>query len=795
MKTWFRAFSIFALTVLFAFNTLAQSHGILNGHVLDALNKQGLAGWTVEVKSANFSEKFRTDSQGYFIFREVPIGLCNVRAVSPVGQMQTIHEVRISNIKPSALSIEVHRSTDLDEVAVVATAFHTTTETPLGIKNISWSEMQRMPGSVMDLSKVIQSFPGVLPKASFGYNISLRGGNPSENAYLLDGIVLPTVNHFSIQGASGGAVSLINLDHIQGMELIAGAFPIHVGDALSGVLNLEGRNARSDRWGSKWTLGSTDYGVTFEGPVGNNTLVTASVRNSFSQHYFKLFNIPVLPTYQDAQLRIHHKINASSDLTVIGLGGWDSYKLYLEGRGSDALLYNVGYIPEGEQTTEVVGARYRKFTDNGRWELVISQDAVSNQAKKFIGNSDLEQDKQMDYLGEERNRRMNIKHEVEWGSLTWSYGAGWVNRQQDFDIWQLRHNGQAVDTAIIQSSLSVNSLSAYTQVSQHFMDNKLMVSAGIRTEISDLNASLINPLKQLSPRMAMSYHLSQDWSLNANLGQYRQLPSAILLAANHANNQDEFVASTQVRQGAIGLEFQNGQTYRVSIETYYKAYDHAPFLTESRIPFANAIGAYVAVGDQMSSPDAEGRAYGMELFLQQKLKGSYWWMASYNLGHSDARKTGEQWAPSVWDSRHYMSLTWGKVWGKGWQFGAKWRYSSGTAYTAFDSATSSLKDNWDLLQRGIFDYANVSGSRLGGFSMLDIRWDKTYARKHHSYTWFIDLQNVMSSNVPLMPYLTVVRDANGDPMTNENDPSRYALKRVQSDTGRLLPTIGMIWEF
>ena len=126
----------------------------------------------------------------------------------------------------------MHRSTDLDEVAVVATAFHATTETPLGIKNINWSEMQRMPGSVMDLSKVIQSFPGVLPKASFGYNISLRGGNPSENAYLLDGIVLPTVNHFSIQGASGGAVSLVNLDHIQGMELIAGAFPIHVGDAL-----------------------------------------------------------------------------------------------------------------------------------------------------------------------------------------------------------------------------------------------------------------------------------------------------------------------------------------------------------------------------------------------------------------------------------------------------------------------------------------------------------------------------------------------------------------------------------
>ena len=36
--------------------------------------------------------------------------------------------------------------------------------------------------------------------------------------------------------------------------------------------------------------------------------------------------------------------------------------------------------------------------------------------------------------------------------------------------------------------------------------------------------------------------------------------------------------------------------------------------------FSQAIGAYVAVGDQVSSSVAEGRAYGLELFLQQKLK-------------------------------------------------------------------------------------------------------------------------------------------------------------------------------
>ncbi len=131
------------------------------------------------------------------------------------------------------------------------------------------------------------------------------------------------------------------------MDLVTGGFPADVDDALSGVLQLEGRNARGDRWGVRATQGGTDYGITLEGPVGDKTLMTISGRNSFSQHYFKLFNIPVLPTYQDAQLRIHHKIGPRKDLTIIGVGGWDDYQLYTDGRGSDALLYNVGYIPEG----------------------------------------------------------------------------------------------------------------------------------------------------------------------------------------------------------------------------------------------------------------------------------------------------------------------------------------------------------------------------------------------------------------------------------------------------------------
>ncbi|MGA0246799.1 MAG: TonB-dependent receptor [Schleiferiaceae bacterium] len=790
-----------ATLLLFLSNqSIAQSTGIIQGEALDALNISPLYNWKVEVIKGDFIRSTTVNNQGYFEFKDIPSGLYNVRALSPKGQMQTLHEVRVRSTKPTYVNLYVERISTLEEVAVRADAFHRTPETPLSIKNINRSEMMRMPGAVLDLSKVVQNFPGVLPKPSFGYAIAMRGGAPNENRYLLDGISLPTVNHFSIQGASGGAVSLINLDHIQGMDLVTGGFPADVDDALSGVLQIEGRNARADRWGVRATQGGTDYGVTLEGPVGDKTLITMSGRNSFSQHYFKLFNIPVLPTYQDAQLRIHHKIGPRKDLTIIGVGGWDDYKLYTDGRGSDALLYNVGYIPEGTQQTEVLGARYRSFTDNGRWEYVLSRDHVGNQAKKFIGNTGLDGDRLLDYSSTETNTRFNVSHHVVSKDWQWKYGLNLVSRNYGLDMWNVRYNNdlavQRIDTADYLAQQDFLSAGAFTHLTRHYLERRLSTSVGVRMDMHTLNLTTINPLAQLSPRMSAQYHLNESWAVQGNLGSYTQMPPAITILANTANNWSQYSYAGRVNQAATGIEFQNGQTYRFSLEGYYKDYRQMPYLWTDQMAFSQAIGAYVAVGDQVSSSRAQGRSYGLELFLQQKLKGTYWWTMSYNFGYSETRlDASQEWKPTVWDNRHNINLVLGKVWGKGWQIGAKYRWATGTPYTPFDSELSASIANWDVLQRGIFDVDQIMGERLPAYSVIDVRLDKTYNKEKYSLTWFLDLQNFTSSSIPLMPYLTVERDElTAAPLEDPNSTDSYLVKTIDSDTGRLLPTIGLILE-
>ena len=794
MKTIFRAF--FILTLL-PFAAEAQN-AVLRGQIVFEGSLDPAAGYRVAVVQGDFRAEQSATQEGAFSFGNLPSGLCNIRVSSPDGQsFQVLHEQMLNGVKPLELLVEVERPRlELNEVSVSAQAFKTTEETPLSIKNINWSEMQRMPGATLDISKAIQSFPGVLPKSSFGYNISIRGGASSENSYRMDGIDLPTINHFSIQGASGGAVSLLNMDFIQGAALYSGAFPSSMSNVLSGALELDLRQARSDRPGVRMTLGATDVGATVEMPLSKRSGLMVSARNSFSQHYFKLFNIPVLPTYQDAQFKYYTRIGDHADLTVLGVGGWDSYRVYKEGRGSDALLYNVGYIPEGQQSTEVLGARYRRFRSNGLQTLVISHDRITNDADKFVGNTSEEADRQLRYRSYEDRTRIRYERVWDGDNSKFTIGGSLEAVLLGVDMWALKGSISGIDTTNLQSTLGYGQAGLFTSYAKTSQNGRGTLNLGLRMDASNFNLNMVNPLAQLSPRASYKYQLTSHWTANSHVGRYQQMPAGILLAANRATNHGRFTRFTTTDHIGAGVEYQNGKTYRVSMEVYSKRYRNAPFLVNDQIAYANAIGAYVAVGDQPSIPNALGRARGFELFLQQKLKGHYWWMGSYNYGISEFQTASGDWAPSVWDSRHTLSLTTGKVWGKGWQWGLKWRYSSGTPYTPFNESASALVSNWDILQRGVFDYAQVNSQRLASFTQLDFRIDKTYSHKGWSLSWFLDLQNLASGDIPLMPYLTVVRDADTKaPLLDPNDPTRYQMQLLRSDTGRTLPTIGMILEF
>jgi hypothetical protein len=212
---------------------------------------------------------------------------------------------------------------------------------------------------------------------------------------------------------------------------------------------------------------------------------------------------------------------------------------------------------------------------------------------------------------------------------------------------------------------------------------------------------------------------------------------------------------------------------------------------------ANEGGDYGVVGDEAVQSTGEGRAYGLELFLQQKLfKGFYGWIA-YTYVRSENKDRNGTYIPSAWDQRNIVNILLGRKMRHNWETGIKFRSAGGSPYTPYDVNTSSLQQVWNITGQGVLNYDSVNTHRAKGSYELDLRIDKKYYFTKWDLDVYIDIQNITSAQTVLAPYLNVDRDANGQPVSDPNNtnPPHYKMHYLENKTGNTIPSIGIIAEF
>jgi|TARA_B110000037_G_scaffold32782_1_gene39549 hypothetical protein len=783
-----RLFTIVSALILITTSVFSQV--ILKGNVYNNKNKEPLPGATIVVQGMQVGAT--SDLDGHFEISDLKPGLYNILVSFTGFKTQVFHEIQTSAINPKQMEVFLEENvSELNVLTIKAGAFKKTVETPLSLRTISAIEAQITPGGVLDISKVMQSLPGVLPKPSFGYAIAIRGGASHENSFLLDGIEIPTINHFTVMGSTGGPNGLVNFDFIENAHLYSSAFPVENGGAVSAVLDMKLRDGRKDKIGGKFILGYTDYGLLLEGPLGKKANYILSYRKSFSEYYLKLFNVPILPAYSDFQFRTKIYLDNKNELTFIGIGGFDKYRLNVDGKASDGLLYNVGYIPEGDQTVYTLGANYKHYLDNSFYSLIVSTSQFSSIADKFKNNSGNEADRLLRYDATEGENKVRFEHHIYNHDVLYKYGVSVDQNHLSVNNYALNANKRGLDTLTISNSISYLNYGFFGSYNNTLFNEKLSISFGFRADASSLNESTSNPFDQISPRGSLTFNFTDKVSLNASSGLYYQLPPNVVLAYNQANSL-KYIKAAHYN---IGVEYKNNESYRFSVEFFSKQYSQYPNLLGDSISFANAVADYVVIGNQETNSTSEGRAYGMELFIQQKLKRNYWWMASYTYSVSEFKDKFNNYQFSSWDSRNIFNISAGKRWDNNWQLGIRWRYANGTPYTPYDLITSSAKVNWDVVNRGIFNYDELNSERLPSFHSMDLRVDKYFFFKKWNMNLFLDIQNFYGSAIQLLPYLTLERDKNLNSLTDPNDPERYLLQEINSDTGNRIPSIGVIAEF
>ena len=82
-------------------------------------------------------------------------------------------------------------------------------------------------------------------------------------------------------------------------------------------------------------VGSSDFGITLDGPINDKTTFVFSARRSYLQLLFSAIGLPFLPTYNDSQFKIKTKINDKNQITFIGLGAIDDFVLKVGIEGNE----------------------------------------------------------------------------------------------------------------------------------------------------------------------------------------------------------------------------------------------------------------------------------------------------------------------------------------------------------------------------------------------------------------------------------------------------------------------------
>lgn len=799
--------TVLLLTWLFliSFSASAQK-GVIKGRVFDELTNEPIPFANVAIQNSAMGGV--SDIDGFYSIQNLEPGLYNIQTSYVGFEPKTIFEVQVFAQRPTNLNIGLTAtSTKLETVEITGEVFERNIESPISLQKIGSNEIQRNPGGNRDISRALQVLPGVSSSLSFRNDIIIRGGAPNESRFYLDGIEVPNINHFATQGSSGGPTGIINVNFINSVDFYSGAFPANRGNAMSAVLEFTQKDGNEDRLKTNFTLGASDVGITFDGPIGDKTSYIFSARRSYLQFLFGIIGLPFLPTYNDGQFKVKHRFNQKNELTIIGLGAYDTFELNA-GAVDDAETleekrnaeYILGNIPVNEQWNYTIGANYKHFSKNGFQNIVVSRNELNNEAVKYENNDESSPDNLvLNYQSAEIENKFRFEHTQRMGLWKFNGGVNFEDITYTNSTFTKVGSSEGVEVIDFSSKIGFQKFGFFGQASRSVLNERLLLSFGLRSDWNNFAESMMNPLDQLSPRLSFSYTITPQLSFNGNIGRYYQLPPYTVLGYRNSNrellNKQNEVTYIQSDHYVAGFQYIFKKNTKVSVEGFYKDYSNYPFTLRDSISLANLGGDFGVIGNEAVKSIGSGRSYGLELLVQRKLYNGLYGIAALTLVRSEFTDKNNNYVPSSWDNRYILSLTAGKKFKKNWELGARLAFLGGTPYTPYDEYTSSLRDVWDIRGKGILDYDRLNTQRNPLTYQLDVRLDKRYFFDKWSLNLYVDIDNVTASEFELEPYLDTMKDGNNQTITDPSDPSRYLLTRIPNTAGTFLPSVGIVVEF
>ncbi len=718
---------IFFLSTLRIFPQIQM--GSIVGKVLDVASEKPLLGVTVVVLGTTLGTI--TDENGEFKIINVPVGGHQVKATLLGYESSIKSDVMVNSARPVTIDFTLGENPiQLQGVVINSDYFQKDPHETNSITNFSYEEIRRAPGGFEDVVRALSILPGVAQADAGRNDLIVRGGAPSENLYIVDGVMIPNINHFGSQGATGGPLSYINLDFVKETSFSTGGFSVLYGDKLSSVLNIDLREGRKDRFGGKLTISATQFGLNAEGPIDENSSFIFSLRRSYLDFIFKAAGFGFVPEYYDTFIKMNYKIDNRNSLSYIFIGAFDNVKYFND---TDEKRYKNSRALGSDQTQYITALSYRNLFDNGFFNLSLSRNFTDFDTQQndsllnpvFINKSR----EQENILSGDLVYKISTNNEINVGA----FGKLIKLNSNVLIPGFITSFGEQLKLSTVVDKTNFIKLGGYINYSG-LVFSRLRYNAGIRFDYFDF----IEAQTYASPRFSLSYQFNELTALNFSTGIYYQSPSYIWIIANEQNKK---LKALRADHYVLGIEHRLRYDLLIKLESFYKNYKNYPastfrpylVLANTGAGFAGADDNFASFGLEPLVSAGKGDVRGAELFIQKKsadspLYGifSLTYSQSYFTALDGIRRSGS------YDQNIIFNLSGGYIIDDEWEASTKFRFASGKPYTPFNSdGTQSI--------------VNYNSKRVSSNHSLDLRLDKRWYFKGWTLITYIDIQNIYNN--------------------------------------------------
>ncbi len=706
--------------------------GGIVGRVLDRGTRQPVGQATVQIEGLAIGAA--SDEAGRFALKGVPVGTHRLRAWRLDYPAVLVSDVTVTPGRDSDVLIELMpEALPQAEVTVQAEAFAKARDQATSSYTMSYDEIRRSPGAIGDVLRLIQSLPGVVTTNDQRNDIVARGGSPSENLIRVDGIEVPTLNHFATQGTTGGPISMLNNELVRDAEFLAGGFPAEYGERLSSVMDVRLREGNRERWVSETDIGVAGLGQVIEGPLGKRGSLLATIRTSYYDLVAEAFGLTAVPYATNGQLKLTFDATNRDQFGFLNITGRDNISIRTDFSDlEDTFTWDL----DSQGWRMVNGATWQRLFGTWGWGTLSASDAYGRYEQSIRDNN---------YGGVEIFRNQSdegettVRYDLSARSRhagDWKSGVSLKRLRNRFSIEQPygAENPFSTDTARVDRvSIALDEATlqaaAYVQWTQAITPSIDLTLGARGTRFGDLDATTFDP------RASLQVQLATALDLNLSYGRYHQAPSTVFLKSVPENASLPPIASEHF---VAGLSYVPTQDLKLTLEGYRKTYRGYPVARDyPTFSLANSGDVYGVNGLLFPMLGiGEGRAHGLEFYAQRKLSRGFYGQLSYGVQRVEHSARDGVFRRGGFDAPHTGTLIVGYQPSQSWELSSRFSYSRGRPFTPPLEPASTQQNRY------IYDLARVNAERAPDYHRLDMRFDRRFTLGRTYTTLWFEVQNV-----------------------------------------------------